>query len=81
MVETNLLPLAVINKGTRYQKVQGDAAVAPSITMSNPEDQLIGELLPTPTLPQWLDSQNDLEIATDGTVHRGQGSAAYTIHS
>ena len=43
--------------------------------------RLKGNVMPTTRGPQFTDREDDICIATDGTVKMGSGGAAYSIHS
>ena len=43
--------------------------------------RLRGHVLPTATVPYPTDKEEDIVIATDGTVKRGKGGAACTVHT
>ena len=41
----------------------------------------MGSFMPTVTGPCFIDKEDDVVIATDGTVKNGMGGAAYSLHT
>lgn len=79
---TRLYPLQVTTRrGTQLVvRDPGSGQYSPGVIIDE-YDRIKGDLFPTVTSPEFEDEEEDIVIATDGSLKNGSGGAAYIINS